>query len=261
MQKIFKKSEFLNLNEYKSLFGLIFRDLIHYKRDFGRWIGVIIQPILFWLLIGNGIQNIVEKPLVDNLTYNQIFFISNLSLSVVFLASFSAMSLIQDRKLGLLSAISQSHVSSFTLAIFPIFSMFIFSLIQTFIFAIIGHSLGFNIKSLNVTQLIIGSFLACSSIGSFSVLLAWTLTSQHLFHALISMIFLPLWILSGSFYPLEGTFYNYVSILNPIYYINSMFRNAFIGNFYFKASIVLTLFSIVSIALASQIISMKRSQL
>jgi len=261
MPKIFNYLNFYIGTSINGTLSLIKRDLIHYKRDFGRWVGVVVQPLLIWFLIGSGLQSIIPSKIENNMNYNQFFFISNLSLSIVFLVSFSAMALIQDRKTGLLAALVLSPLPSFVFALFPVLSMSIFAIIQTVIFAFLGHTLGLTLTDVHWGQLLSASLLACCTIGSISVSIAWIFSSQHVFHAIISLFFIPLWILSGSFYPIQNNYLLNFSMMNPLFHINQLYRKGFLGEFQTSSTLFLFIMSAICLVISSLVIKKRRSQL
>ena len=72
---------------------LSWRELVRFWRERARVVGFVASPLLFWLVLGSGFGNL------------RFLFHGTLTLTVLFSAVFSTMSLIEDRREGFLLSV------------------------------------------------------------------------------------------------------------------------------------------------------------
>jgi ABC-2 type transport system permease protein len=72
-------------------------------------------------------------------------------------------------------------------------------------------------------------FLAGMTLTGLGFMISWSMSSTQGFHAVMNLLLLPLWLLSGAFFPPEGTADWLATIiqLNPLYYVTTLFQQAF----------------------------------
>jgi ABC-2 type transport system permease protein len=79
----------------------------------------------------------------------------------------------------------------------------------------------------------LGGVLLLTSIGlsSLGFAIAWWLDSTQGYHVVMSVLLIPLWILSGAMFPLEGAavWIRFLMRLNPMAYCVSGIRHALAG--------------------------------
>ena len=84
---------------------LVRRDLTRFFRQRSRVLGALAQPILFWLIIGGGLDRTFHVPGSAGLGYREYFFPGVIMMIVLFTSIFSTMSVIEDRHAGFLQAV------------------------------------------------------------------------------------------------------------------------------------------------------------
>lgn len=242
-----------------ALFALVQRELIHYKKDFGRWIGVFVQPLLFWFLMSSGLSSLIKTEELSQTNFSQFFFIGNLTLSIVFTSAFCSMSLISDRKSGFLSALKNAPISSLTLVCVPLCGLFVLNTIQIALYFLLSSAIGFHIFQTSIGQLFLSGVLTSTCLGGLAVLLAWSLPSVHIYHALLTILIIPLWLISGAVFPLTEGWHVALAQLNPISHIVLTLRAGFAGSWHAQGNLTLALFSLVSVCFATWLVNKKRS--
>jgi ABC-2 type transport system permease protein len=75
--------------------------------------------------------------------------------------------------------------------------------------------------------------LMAVSLSAFGFCLAWRMDSTQGFHAIMMLILLPMWFLSGAFFPAQGlpTVLSWMVSLNPLTYALSLVRRVLYMNF------------------------------
>ena len=189
------------------------RELVRFFRQRNRVIGALGQPIIFWLLFSEGFKS-------ADLGY-QHFFPGTLAMILMFTAIFATISIIEDRREGFMQTVLIAPVARWSMVLGKILGGALIALVQGLLFLALGWltldalQLSFSgLILLTVLMLVIS--LALTSLG-FAI--AWRMDSTQGFHAIMSVFLLPMWLLSGSFFPAgEEGILNWIVRLNPLTY-------------------------------------------
>jgi ABC-2 type transport system permease protein len=183
------------------------RELLRFYRDRARLIGALAPPVLFWFLIGSGLGPDVMR----------YFFSGTLVLIVLFTSVFSTISIIEDRREGLLQAVLVSPTPRLSIVLGKILGASTVGLLQgcTFL-ALAGTAPGPAGYALAVVSLA----LAAVGLTALGFIIAWKLDSTQGFHAVMNLFLIPLWMLSGAMFPLNGApdWLRMVMTANPVTY-------------------------------------------
>jgi ABC-2 type transport system permease protein len=203
---------------------LAVRELIRFLRQRTRVIGALGQPFLFWILFGAGLRNSFQAPawsqvLGRELTYQEYFFPGVAVLIVLFTAIFSTISIIEDRKEGFLQGVLVSPISRLALVLGKLTGGTLLSLIQAGIFLALAPLMGISITPLQFVLIFAFLALLAFTLTALGFVMAWPLDSTQGYHALMSMLLMPMWLLSGAFFPGgESGWLSWVMRLNPLTY-------------------------------------------
>src|ERR1051325_2035340 len=83
-------------------FSLCHRELVRFLRQRHRIIGALATPIVFWLLIGAGMNRSFRSDAPGGENYLHYFFPGTILIILLFTAIFSTISVIEDRRAGFL---------------------------------------------------------------------------------------------------------------------------------------------------------------
>src|ERR1035438_9307988 len=87
-------------------FTLWWREVVRFYRQRARVVGVIISPLLFWIVIGSGFGTSFRSgQAAGQQHYLNYFYPGTLVMIVLFTAIFTMMSVIEDRKEGFLLSV------------------------------------------------------------------------------------------------------------------------------------------------------------
>jgi ABC-2 type transport system permease protein len=177
---------------------LCWREWTRFFRQRNRVIGALGQPILFWLLFGTGMHAAFRGGDQDFMTY---YLPGTLALILLFTAIFTTISIIEDRREGFLQNVLVAPVPRWTIAAGKILGGGAIAWVQALIFLMLAIAVGsvqFNIGLLAVPVLMAISALTLTALGVF---FAWPMDSTQGFHAIMNLVLMPLWLLSGAFFP------------------------------------------------------------
>jgi ABC-2 type transport system permease protein len=200
--------------------SLWWREIVRFYRQKSRVIGVIASPLLFWLVIGSGFGTSFRSGGAGGQHYLDYFFPGALIMIVLFTAIFTMMSVIEDRKEGFLLSVLVAPVSRTVIVLGKVLGGATLATLQGLIFLVFAPALGirFTFASLLLTVVVI--FLVAFSLTALGFLIAWPMDSTAGFHAVINLFLIPLWLLSGSLFPLSGAsmWIRMLMRINPLTY-------------------------------------------
>jgi ABC-2 type transport system permease protein len=197
---------------WPAVFTLAERELVRFFRQRNRVFGALGQPIIFWLLFSEGLRG-------SNLDYAH-FFPGTLVMILLFTAIFATISIIEDRNEGFLQSVLVSPAPRWAMVLGKVLGGAAIAMLQGLLFLALGAlTLGFasSLPQLALAVALMATIaIALTSLG-FAI--AWRMESTHAFHAIMSVFLLPMWLLSGAFFPAgsEGAL-GWIVRLNPLTY-------------------------------------------
>src|SRR5271165_4177244 len=207
--------------------ALWWREIVRFYRQRSRVVGVIASPLLFWLVIGSGFGTSFRASGAGGQHYLDYFFPGALIMIVLFTAIFTMMSVIEDRKEGFLLSVLVAPVSRSVIVLGKVLGGATLATLQGLIFLVFAPALGihFTFASFGLTVLTI--FLVAFSLTALGFIIAWPMDSTQAFHAIINLFLIPLWLLSGSLFPLGGAslWIRVVMRVNPLTYGTEALRS------------------------------------
>ncbi|MEO2008594.1 MAG: ABC transporter permease [Pirellulaceae bacterium] len=182
---------------------LCWREIIRFLRQRNRLIGALAQPIIFWLLFGTGLQKSFR--LADQQgtpSFLEYYFPGTLMLILLFTAIFATISIIEDRKEGFLQGVLIAPVPRWSMVLGKVLGGALIATAQGVVFLLLGWLVG---ASSNVTALLVTVpllFLTAVAMTSLGFVIAWRMDSTQGFHAIMNLALMPMWLLSGAFFPI-----------------------------------------------------------
>jgi len=203
------------------------REIVRFYRQKSRVIGVILSPLLFWLVIGSGFGNSYRSGAGDQ-HYLQYFFPGALLMIVLFTSIFTMMSVIEDRDRGFLSSVLVAPVSRSVIVLGKVLGGTTLAAVQGLLFLVFAPAVGVHF-GLSSSLLIVASvFLMAFSLTALGFTLAWRMESAQAFHAIVNLFLIPLWLLSGALFAVNNAsgWIRWVMRLNPLTYGLDVLRTA-----------------------------------
>ena len=209
------------------IYTLSLRELVRFFRQKNRVFGALGQPIIFWLLFGAGLGSakVGSDPTSGKLDYAH-FFPGTLVMILLFTAIFATISIIEDRREGFLQGVLVAPVPRWSIVMGKVLGGAAIAMLQGIVFLMLGWITGAvgGPKIIEPTVLgILGSVLLMAVISialtALGFLIAWRMDSTQGFHAIMSVFLLPMWLLSGAFFPMDvGGWLGWIVRLNPLTY-------------------------------------------
>ena len=208
---------------------LTVRELVRFFRQRTRLVGALGQPIIFWVLFGAGLRGSFQPPewAPADMTYQEYFFPGIAVLIVMFTAIFSTISIIEDRREGFLQAVLVSPASRLSVVLGKLCGGTALAVLQTGLFLVIGPALTFvglaptiewNVSVAGLLETIGFLALLAFTLTALGYVIAWPMDSTQGFHAIMSVFLMPMWLLSGAFFPGDEGWLAWIVRLNPLTY-------------------------------------------
>jgi len=215
------------------LYSLWSREVVRFLRQRNRVFGALGQPILFWIFIGAGFSSSFRPAgFESDMTYIEYFYPGILLMILLFTAIFSTFSIIEDRNEGFLQGVMVSPASRLSIVLGKVVGGATIAVLQALLFLIIAPFLGLQLGVVTCLLLFLIFSLVATSLTSFGFSLAWRMDSTQGFHAIMMLMLLPMWFLSGAFFPLEGLpkYLLWLVKLNPMTYGLALLRRVLYMN-------------------------------
>jgi daunorubicin resistance ABC transporter membrane protein len=247
---------------------LVARDVKRFFRQRSRVVGALAQPLLFWLLIGSGLSSSFRIAGAEQVGYLQYFFPGIVVLVVLFTSIFSTMSLIEDRHQGFLQAVLVAPAARGAIVLGKTLGGVAIALFQAALVMALAPLGGFSLGAVDwplCAAILVGISVGLSAVG---FTLAWWIDSTQGYHAIMFVVLIPLWVLSGAMFPQAGAhpFLGAAMRWNPMAYAVAGVRRALSGGHLADAVgvagssalrevVVVWAFAVAAVAAASYIIS------
>jgi ABC-2 type transport system permease protein len=186
--------------------------LVRFWRQKSRILGVVASPLVFWLLMGYGSNDLAR------------YYAGALVLTVMFSAIFSTISIIEDRREGFLLSMLVSPAPRTSLVLGKILGAATLAWIQGLIFLAFAPLAG---VSVGISQVILAAaaiFLVSFTLTGLGFVIAWKMDSSSGFHAIMNLLLVPMWMVSGALFPMataQGVI-RVIMWVNPLTYSISL---------------------------------------
>jgi ABC-2 type transport system permease protein len=188
-----------------AVYALARRELMRFFRQRTRIIGALGQPVVFWMLFGTGLRGSFRPPdWAPTLSYAEYFFPGVMVMILLFTAIFSTISIIEDRREGFLQGVLAAPIPRLAIVLGKVLGGATLALLQVSLFLCLAPLGGVSIPLTALPALIPFLFLGGIALTSLGFLIAWPMNSTQGFHAIMSIVLMPMWLLSGAFFPAEG---------------------------------------------------------
>jgi ABC-2 type transport system permease protein len=238
-------------------FTLWWREIVRFYRQPGRVIGVVASPLVFWLVLGSGFGTSLRSTGGAQQHYLDYFYPGTLILIVLFTSIFTMMSVIEDRKEGFLLSVLVAPVPRTAIVLGKILGGTTLAAVQGLIFLIFAPFAGVHPEPIQVLLVAVVVFLVSFSLTALGFAIAWPMDSPQAFHGIVNLFLIPMWLLSGALFPLDGAsrWIRILMRLNPLTYGVKALRWLLYpthasGSEVKSAVATLVLFSLVMFALA-----------
>lgn len=201
------------------------REVVRFFRQRGRVIGAFVTPIMFWLFMGSGLGKSFGGSGGDYLRYA---FPGTTTMILLFTCIFSSISIIEDRNEGFLQSVLASPAPRSAIVLGKVLGGALLGWVQAFPFLLLGPTVGVPLTLFGLAQSALVLAVTAFFLASVGFFFAWRSTSVAGFHAIMNVVLMPMWLVSGALFPLVGarSWMGWVMRANPLTYGLSAVRSA-----------------------------------
>lgn len=209
------------------LASLCQREIVRFLRQRSRVVGALGTPLIFWFLLGSGFGSSF-RPASSALEtgYLEYFFPGTVLMIVLFTSIFSNISVIEERREGFLLSVLVAPASRLSLVLGKILGVTTLAVLQGGLLLLLSPLLGIRISWAQWPLLLAVVALIAVELAALGFAFAWKLDSIQGFHALMNLLLVPMWLLSGALFPMSGasSWVRVIMLINPMTYAMSALR-------------------------------------
>jgi len=179
------------------------REWVRFFRQPFRVIAALGQPILFWILFGTGLHG-AFRGASEGENFMTYFLPGTTALILLFTAIFSTISIIEDRREGFLQGVLVAPPARWAIVFGKSLGGAAIAWAQAIFFLGLALVIGALPFSAGLVGLGVFLFLAAVGITCLGVCFAWPMDSTQGYHAAMNLVLLPMWLLSGAFFPVPA---------------------------------------------------------
>ena len=194
------------------------REFTRFLRQPQRVIGSIGQPILFWLFLGTGFTGSFRPPGMEGISYIEFFYPGVLLMLLLFASIFSSITVIEDRDQGFLQSVLVAPISRLVIVFGKVLGGALLALTQAMFFLVLAPFLGLVLSPTETALELLLLLLTALGFTALGFLCAWSMKSTAGFHAIMMVVLMPLWLLSGALFPIQHVplFLRVIMETNPV---------------------------------------------
>ncbi len=245
----------------RAAFALAWREIIRFFRQRNRVIGAVATPLVFWLMLGLGLNETVRIPAPPpevsaatsvsgdasggvsegasggvsgdtsgGMGYLRYFFPGMVVLMILFTAIFSTISVIEDRREGFLQGVLASPAPRWAIVLGKVLGGATIATLQGLVLLAIW-AVAFDWPGIvNLLAAVGILFLLAVGLTALGLLIAWPMDSTAGFHAVMNLLLMPMWFLCGAVFPVESAGpLKWIMLANPLTYGHAAFAAALQG--------------------------------
>lgn len=216
---------------WKAVYVICLRDIRRFFREKSQVIGSVARPALWLVIMGTGFNTIFRAQAGTADTYSQFLFPGIIGMTVLFTSVFSAVSVIWDRQFGFLREILVAPVSRTSIAVGKTLSGCLQSMIQGGIILGLSFLVDVHLTVVMIIQVLALVFLASFALSSLGLLIASRMESFEGFNLIMNFLVMPMFLLSGAFFPTQGlpVWIRSIVSVNPLSYAVDALRGVILG--------------------------------
>jgi ABC-2 type transport system permease protein len=202
------------------IYTIWLREWKAFTREKSRIIAMIGQPLLYLLIVGQGIASGLSLKGAGGIDYLTFYYPGILGMSVLFTSIFSGVSIIWDRELGFLKEVLVAPVPRWAVALGKVLGGATIAVIQSAILIALLPFLGIIPSVGEFLLLLLLCFLMSLGVTGLGVAIAARMRSMQGFQMLMNFLVMPMYFLSGAMFPiaLAPAWMRVLMTINPLTY-------------------------------------------
>jgi ABC-2 type transport system permease protein len=203
------------------------RDMITFRREQFRIVAMIGQPLLYLLLLGQGIAAGMTLKRSPDIDYLKFMYPGIIGMTILFTSLSSAMSVIWDREVGFLKEVLVAPVPRWGVVIGKALGGATVSMVQAAILILLAPVARISLSVTVAVKLLALAFLISFAATNLGLAIASRMESMQSFTMVMNLLVMPLYFLSGAMFPLTSApgWMKPLMTMNPLTYGVDALRN------------------------------------
>ena len=200
--------------------AMAWREWVRFFRQRSRVIGAFATPVIFWVLLGFGADRVFNAE-GSGIGYRAYFFPGALVMILLFSAIFSTITVIDDRNEGFLQGVLVSPAPRSAIVLGKILGGSGIAMVQAVLFLALYPLIGGDWPGVwPMLAAALAMALLAVALTGLGLVMAWRMESTAGYHALMNILLMPMWFLSGAVFPAASApiWMKAVMAVNPLTY-------------------------------------------
>ncbi|HNX31900.1 MAG TPA: ABC transporter permease [Holophaga sp.] len=205
------------------------REFIRFFRVKSRWLGALARPLIWLVLVGNGLNAIVRPQ--GPYTYLQSIFPGIIAMTIMFSAILSSATIVWDREFGFLREMLVAPVSRGAIVLGKAVAGTLISVLQAMLVLLLAPLLGLPVTAGQAASLLVASLFISFCVTSMGILISACIRTFDGYNLVMNFLVMPLFLLSGAMYPVASMPLplRLASLCNPVTYCVDVFKHILLG--------------------------------
>lgn len=243
------------MSEASGIYALWYREFKVFLRERSRIVSSIINPILWFVIIGGGIGSAVS---FGGVGYQTFIYPGILIQSALFSSIFFGVYIVWDKKIDFMKEVLVAPISRTSMLVGKILGGSTDTLIQIaillgigFVFAQTGFLSGLHFNFLSAILSFIILFVTTVGLVSLGLIIGSQMESPEGFQLIGTFVIFPMFFLSGALFPIGNlpSWLAPIILINPVTYPVDGLRAVLLGTSQFPLILDLGIISMFSIAM------------
>jgi ABC-2 type transport system permease protein len=239
------------------------RDLVRFLRQPARIAAAIGTPLLLWAFMGSGFAGSFRPAGLGETSYAAFLLPGAMTLVAVFASIFSAISIIEDRNQGWLQTVLVSPAPRWSIALGKISGSSLLAFAQAAVLMLAIPFLDVHPTLEGVALSLLALAITSFAMTAMGFVFAWHSETTAGFHAVMNIVFMPMWLLSGAFFPPTtddggGNALTWLMRINPLTWCTQAIREPMLGEPAWVWLLASVAFALAMFALATISVTRRR---
>lgn len=190
--------------DFRAVYVMWVRDVKRFLREKPRVLAMVAQPLLYFVILGYGLGNEFrgDEGFLVGTEYMQFLFPGVIGMTLLFASVYAAVAVIWDRELGFMREILASPASRAAIVLGKVLGGSSLAMIQGDMLLVFAPIWDIPLRPAGLLSVLGIMFLIAVAFTSFGIVIAPLMQSHEGFQVMMSFLILPLFLLSGVFFPL-----------------------------------------------------------
>lgn len=215
--------------------AIAWREWVRFFRQRSRVIGALATPVLFWVMLGFGADRVFSAATAgegaSGIGYREYFFPGALVMILLFTAIFSTITVIDDRNEGFLQGVLVSPASRSAIVLGKVVGGAGIALVQGLLFLLLFPLVGAWPGVASMLLAVVAMAGLAVGLTGLGLVMAWRMDSTAGYHAMMNILLMPMWFLSGAVFPAATApvWMKTVMAVNPLTYGHQVISELVLG--------------------------------